>query len=214
MLVPNDQLSKHVPTEDTLSELDREMSAILKNKRISDDEKVKLYMQVLQKRLSILDHNNGLQETFPEPVSAPQQTEETQDLVEKQDEIENLILESAPKNLKSNTRNILNYLKKNSRDVMHWTSNGELIYRGSNVKNSNVLDLIKTLQTASNTPRPPGFDVFQQGLAEMNFPKSFIKNSALKNEFEIKKEETPPKRRKHTNVKSNEWLSLGRKNRK
>ncbi|GBO15846.1 hypothetical protein AVEN_190852-1 [Araneus ventricosus] len=75
ILVPNDEISRHVPTEDTLSELDREMSVILKNRRVLDDEKVKLYVQVLQKRLNIQDHNNGVEETIPETVSA-QHTEE------------------------------------------------------------------------------------------------------------------------------------------
>ncbi|GBO19237.1 hypothetical protein AVEN_8547-1 [Araneus ventricosus] len=103
ILVPKDEISKHVPTEDTLSELDREMSVILKNGRVLDDEKVKLYMQVLQKRLNIQDHNNGVQETIPEPVSAQHTEEEKQnlvkkrDLVEKKDLIENLILESTLK---------------------------------------------------------------------------------------------------------------------
>ncbi|GBN38846.1 hypothetical protein AVEN_265125-1 [Araneus ventricosus] len=95
ILVPNDQISKHVPTEDTLSELDRKMSSILNYKEISDDEKVKFYMQVLQKRLNILDHNNVVQETISEAASA-QPTEEKQDLVEKSDLMELLILESAP----------------------------------------------------------------------------------------------------------------------
>ncbi|GBN37973.1 hypothetical protein AVEN_255548-1 [Araneus ventricosus] len=130
------------------------MSAILKNRGIPDDEKSKLYIQILQKRLSILDHNKVVQETVPENVS-DQNTEE-----EKQVVIENLILKSAPKNLKSNTRNILNYLK-NSQDEKHWTSNGELIFKGHNVKNSNVLDMIKSLQTPSNKPHPQGFYFFK-----------------------------------------------------
>ncbi|GBN97686.1 hypothetical protein AVEN_42510-1 [Araneus ventricosus] len=75
ILVHNDEISKHVPIKDTLSELDREISAILKYRRVLDGEKVKLYMQVLQKRLNIQDHNNVVQETIPEPVSA-QHTEE------------------------------------------------------------------------------------------------------------------------------------------
>ncbi|GBN27372.1 hypothetical protein AVEN_80268-1 [Araneus ventricosus] len=134
ILVNNDQISKHVPTEDTISELDRGMSAILKNKGISDDGKVKLYMQVLQKRLNILDHNNVAQETISEAASAQHTEEEKQDLVKKPDLMEHFILESSPKNLKSNTQNILNYLK-NSQDLMHWTPKGELIYKGKNVKN-------------------------------------------------------------------------------
>ncbi|GBM34397.1 hypothetical protein AVEN_163331-1 [Araneus ventricosus] len=79
------------------------MSAILKNMRVLDDEKVKLCMQVLQKRLNIQDHNNGVQETIPEPVSAQHTEEEQQnlvekrDLVQKKDLIENLILESTPR---------------------------------------------------------------------------------------------------------------------
>ncbi|GBN40175.1 hypothetical protein AVEN_259950-1 [Araneus ventricosus] len=55
ILVPNDEISKHVPTEYTFSELDREMRAILKNRRVLDDKRVKLCMQVLQKRLNIQD---------------------------------------------------------------------------------------------------------------------------------------------------------------
>ncbi|CAL1268473.1 unnamed protein product [Larinioides sclopetarius] len=85
VLVPHDQISKHVPTEDTISELDREMNAILKNKGISDDEKVKLYIQVLQKRLNILDHNNGVQDSISEPASTQNAEEEKQDLIEKSD---------------------------------------------------------------------------------------------------------------------------------
>ncbi|GBN62190.1 hypothetical protein AVEN_77211-1 [Araneus ventricosus] len=76
---------------------------------------------------------------------------------------------------------------------MHWTPKGEFIYKGKNVKNSNALDLIKSLQTPSNKPHPQGFDMFLQGLSEMNFPKSFIKNSSLKLESGIKKEETSPR---------------------
>ncbi|GBM50968.1 hypothetical protein AVEN_114619-1 [Araneus ventricosus] len=144
ILVNNDQIFKHLQTEDILSELDREMSAILKNKGISDEEIVKLYMQVLQKRLNILDHNNVVQETISEAVSAQHtEEEEKHDLVEKTDLLQHLILESAPKNLKSNTRNILNYLK-NSQNLMHWSPKGELFYKGKNVKNSNVLELIKS----------------------------------------------------------------------
>ncbi|GBN29854.1 hypothetical protein AVEN_36683-1 [Araneus ventricosus] len=80
ILVPNNQFSKHAPTEDTLSELDRNMSAILKNRGIPDDEKAKLYMQILLKRLNILDHNKVVQETIPEPVSNQNTEEEKQDV--------------------------------------------------------------------------------------------------------------------------------------
>ncbi|GBM69440.1 hypothetical protein AVEN_165462-1 [Araneus ventricosus] len=181
------------------------MSAILKNRGIPNDDKAKLCMQILQKILNILDHNKVVQETIPEPVS-DQNTEE-----EKKDVIENLILESALQNLKSNNRNILNYLK-NSQDEKHWTSDGELIFKGHNVKNSNVLDLIKPLQTPFNKPHPQGFGMFLQGLSEMNFPKSFIKNTSLK--FEKKEEEEPPKRRKRDVVKPKEWFSLEHTQRK
>lgn len=207
ILVPHDQISKHVATEDNLSELDREMSIILKNSKLSDDEKVKLYTQVLQKRLNILNHNKGVQEIIPEPTQSIE--EEKQISNEKSDVIEHLILETAPKNLKSNTRNILSFLK-NSSDVMHWSSNGELIFKGRNIKNSNMLDLIKTLQTSSNKADPQGFDVFLQGLSEMNFPKSLIRNASLKLECEIKKEESSPKmkRNKPTIEKPSDWISL------
>ncbi|GBN55097.1 hypothetical protein AVEN_25259-1 [Araneus ventricosus] len=156
------------------------MSAILKNKGISDDEKVKLYMQVLQKRLNILDHNNIVQETISE---AQHTEEEKQDLVEKSALMEQLILESAPK---IKHTKYFELFKKFSR-LNALDSQGRIIYKGKNVKNSNVLDFIKSLQTSSNKAHPPDFDMFLQGLSEMNFPKCFIINSSLELDSEIKK---------------------------
>lgn len=204
ILVPNDQFSKHVPNENNLSDLDREMNAILTNKNIKDDQKVKLYMQVLQKRLHILEHNNGL---IPETATEPENN-----LPIEEDSIEEMIMESAPKNFKSNTRNILNYFKK-SRDVMNWTSNGEFVYKGHIIKNSNILDLIKSIQISSNKHILNGQDEFRQGLMEINFPKSFIKNSFLKEEPRMKKEDIIPVKKTTRNQNKDvstpdRWISL------
>lgn len=215
VLVPNDHLSKHLPTEENLSELDKEMNIILKNRNITDDEKVKLYMQVLQKKLHIYDHNNDLikdqETTYNLPVDDSQEPINNLPSENQKEAVEDLILQSTPKNFKTNTRNILNYLKT-SKNVIDWTSKGELIYKSKIIKNSNVLDLIKFMQIPSKQHDLIGKYEFQQALKEINLPISFIKNNTFAKETEIKEistEERLPMKKKRIQVKlPNNWISL------
>lgn len=210
VLVPSDQLSKHLPTEENLSELDKEMNTILKNRNLTDDEKVKLYMQVLQKKLHIFYHNNG---KTNETQRESENNLPTEDYSDDQESIEEMLLQATPKNFKANTRNILNYLKK-SKNVIDWTSKGELIYKSKIIKNSNIFDLIKYLQIPSKKRDINGQEEFQQGLIEINFPKSFIRNSSFKEDSKVKQEITSEslpakKKRIEEDVKtSSSWISL------
>ncbi|GBL99600.1 hypothetical protein AVEN_68858-1 [Araneus ventricosus] len=127
------------------------MSAILKNKRILDDEKDKKYMQVLQKRLNIQFHNNGDQETIPEPVLAQHTEEEKQDLGE---DLERM------------------HLDFYRRIDIQETQFKELKRSG--------LDKNLQTASASTKPHTEGFDMLLQGLSQMNFPETFHKEFWLR----------------------------------
>jgi hypothetical protein len=55
-LVSEDQLSKHIPTEKHMSDLDNEMTKILKSS-LNEHEKVRKYYEVLQKKMNLENFN-------------------------------------------------------------------------------------------------------------------------------------------------------------
>ena len=55
-LVPESDLSRHVPTKKQLSEFDKEMQKIL-NSDLHDFEKVQLYCELLLRKVNLMDFN-------------------------------------------------------------------------------------------------------------------------------------------------------------
>ena len=58
-VVPYDQLNKHVVSPRQISDFDEEMSKILNNAQLSDQEKVQLYYQVMQQKFKMEEFNTG-----------------------------------------------------------------------------------------------------------------------------------------------------------
>ena len=156
VLMPMDR-AQHF-SEDHVSELDKEMQTIL-SKKISDPEKATLYLQTLQKYVK-----------FPEVNQAKPVTLST-DIVEN-------VLESAPVKHKNVANNILLFLESHP-DVFSWNADKELILQGRVLPKTNIELLISHL-LRNKKSKPLGFDQFKLVLEENNFPKSFVKNSHLR----------------------------------
>jgi len=166
-LVPEDLINKHVPSKEHMSDLDRDMHKILTSS-LSEDEKVKLYYELLQKKLHLAEYNTPIVK-----VPAEEKVESSEGDVN-----ESFIIKSVPKNLKRYAENLIEVLKKN-KSVVSWdTKNGELIVKNQRLEGTNISDLFYML--FRNTHRNfPGKTTFMKVLKEIKVPRYLIRNTYL-----------------------------------
>lgn len=174
ILVPEHLVSRHILPDEKLSELDLEMKQILFS-QMDDDTKIKMYNQVLQKRIKINSFNSPI-------INQEPQSEDVADvkpeIKEEEMDIETITLSTAPKRLSLIVKNVFELLKRNS-DVVSWTPHGELIHRGEVVKHSNIVDLINSMMRKKKSDDfLPGQEEFSEILRDINVPQIFIKNDS------------------------------------
>ena len=126
------------PVTQTLKNLDSEMNDILSSKQLNDEEKAKLYNQVLQRYLTYYDQRKGqplhVKLATPKSLETPK-PEEIKESSKESSEVETTIptaveeevMKSEPKLYKTGARQLLDKIKEN-RDVLNWNEKGELMY--------------------------------------------------------------------------------------
>ena len=126
--------------EQKLCQLDQAMQHILDRKDVSQEEKLKLYHQILQKYLLYKDKVEPMtvkvigEPSLPEPQTmAP--AEETNESLEAE------IIQSAPKNLRHKASILLKRWKQD--DNIAWNTKGELVYKGDLIPNTHIHDLVQ-----------------------------------------------------------------------
>ena len=139
VLVPENTLERMLqrqqiltpPVTQTQKNLDSEMNDILYSKQLNDEQKAKLYNQVLQRYLTYYDQRKGqplhVKLTTPKPVETlkPEESEETSKESTAEAEtiptsaIEQEVMKSVPKLYKAGARQLLDKIKEH-RDVMNW----------------------------------------------------------------------------------------------
>ena len=64
---------------------------------------------------------------------------------------------------------------------MTWNGKGEIVYRGHNIRGTDIVDLLKYCVTPyhSEIPEPTGLSIFIKGLAELEIDKSLIVNGRV-----------------------------------
>lgn len=199
VLVPEETVSKHMPSKEHMSTLDKEMQKILSS-NLSEDEKVKLYYELLQKKLKVMDYNPPVQQQLVEqPVEQPVEEEIP---IKTEENFDDIILSSVPKNMKRYASNFLQLLKR-YENVLSWNEKGEISVRQKRIPDSSIADLIHMmfLNTAKNFR---GKEEFLKALSEMNIPSYFIKNKYLR-EPEKKASASKPVKRRKTYPKHVKW---------
>ena len=199
VLVPEERLQHFA--EDHLSDLDKQLHAILIQKGLTDHEKSSLYLQTLQKfvkfPLPVIQPENPVEkESPPETISsikAESPTEET--------DIEKDVLSTVPRNNKKLAHDMLKFLRDH-RDSVSWTPQKHVVVKGHVIPNSNIVNLINFV-LRSRRKGPRGHSLFVNMLKELNVPDDFIRNPYLKN---VKKEK--PVLYARPRVKSYTWKSL------
>ncbi|GFQ94327.1 uncharacterized protein TNCT_221441 [Trichonephila clavata] len=182
VLVPEERLRQFAETH--LTDLDKEMHKILRRPNLSEQEKVTLYTQILQKYT-----NFPLQQNITEPLhevkfeefNTNQKIEEV-DLMDSSDaqriNIENEILNQIPLKRKYQAQKIMELLQQNSTSFS-WTNEKELMIKNKILPNTNIVDLVAFLLKDRKT-EPNGLWKFIDILKESDFPSQLIKNRYFK----------------------------------
>ena len=194
------------PVTQTLKNLDSEMTEILSSKQLDDEEKAKLFNQVLQRYLTYYDQRKGqplhVKLTTPKPVETPKPEESKEKETSKDSSeletiptaVEQEVMKSVPKLYKTGARQLLDKIKEN-RDLLHRNEKGELMYENKSIPGSHVVDLVNDILRHRRGFEPVGWSVFARGLARMNVPENLVRNpqrqSAIR-EFKARvRDETP-----------------------
>lgn len=187
-LIPEETLSKHIPTKKHLSDFDREMEKIL-NSNLQDFEKVQLYYELLKRKTNLQEFNqpwkiSEADDTMKEPSKVEQDPPKIKrEIIENHHE--QPLLDVIPTGLKKQARQLLQYLKTNPT-LFHWNKRGEIIYKNNIIPNSNLADLISLILTQRSVKYPlNGKEEFLNVLSEFNVPKLFIKNRNLSTKNEV-----------------------------
>ena len=168
--------------EDKLCQLDQAMQHILDRKDISQEEKLKLYHQILQKYLLYKDKAEPMTvkligeptPSMPQPYTTPLPPLPLAAEDGTQESLEAEIIQSAPKNLRHKASMLLRRLKQD--DNIAWNAKGELVYKGDVVPNTHIHDLIQDVLRKRKTHIPVGWQTFARALRESNIPQDLVGN--------------------------------------
>ena len=146
---------------------------ILDRKDVSQEEKLKLYHQSLQKYLLYKDKVEPMTvKVFGEP-SLPEVHTKTP-VEETQESLEAEIIQSAPKNLRHKASILLRRLKQD--DNIAWNTKGELVYKGDVIPNTHIHDLVQDVLRKHKTHVPVEWQTFARALRESNIPQDLVGN--------------------------------------
>lgn len=192
-----EQLHGRAPTigATAVSRLDNEMRTILQRTDISEDDKIKLYNNVLQRFLRLTRQNDSekdLLKLIQSPEAFKQNTVETDPAppLSSTDATTQEILEGVSSRYKKNASLLLNKMKQH-QDILGWDNHGTIVYKGTRVPGTNIVDLVKGVsQHRSRTAKyyPKGWNEFMSAMAEMNVPTGLLGSNAIKEQLEQLKE--------------------------
>lgn len=169
-LIPEDSLSKHVPTQKQMTEFDKQMEKIL-NSSLEDSEKIQRYYELLNRKMNT--------EKFNLPwLTTKEDTKKEELKGETATDYDSIILNSVPTPMQRKAGNALSIVKKNP-DILTWNNRGEIIHHGKKLPETNIADLFNILFTDKKHVNIPAIDTLLSALHELNFPKQYIKNKYL-----------------------------------
>lgn len=197
--------TKHIqepvhPVVNKLNDLNNDMEQILRHPTQSLEEQLRSYQHILQRYRTFYDQYQrrqpGLAAAAAPDTAAvtdtaglsppPQKTEVSppQPAAAKK-AVETEVVQSLPNNLRSKGKKLLKRL--NSNTLTYNPNDGGLIHRGNPVPGTHILDLVHDAvrsQKNSNRAPPRGWEVFAQGLKDINIPSEYISDRYLGKSWE------------------------------
>lgn len=154
---------------DTVSELDREMTHLLNNKSLGDQDKWEQYQQVLQRYLHFATQKR-------KPIQLPVVEMDVNDDRQTNSVLGNeQIVETFTKNYKKDARNFLKFLD-GKKDLISWDDDGVVYIHREKIPHSNIIDLLHDVIRVRKSIQPPGWEQLLQILKEINIPNEFVTN--------------------------------------
>jgi hypothetical protein len=94
--------------------------------------------------------------------------------------VDDAMIKKFHENYRLYARRLLNYIGKNGSDILAWDKDDNtIIYKGSVVDGSNIIDLITHI-FKTNRPAPKGLASFRKGMDKIHVPKAYLKPYLLK----------------------------------
>ncbi len=178
----NQQNPEPSPATKATNVLDTEMKEILDRRDISEDEKVKLYNQILSRYLTFDNQRKQplemklteptLEQTF-KPEHDPSDKKTTTS--GQSQVIEDDVIDSVPRTLRKKAERLLKHLKFD-QDVVDWNQKGEVLVDGTVIQGSHLVDLINDALRKRKNFNPKGWEKFNKALAVLNTPQDLIGN--------------------------------------
>ena len=168
---------------ESLRDMDRQMRDVLDRNDMNLEDKANLYQQTLWRYLKRFgqykDKPLGTVQVRPEErnkaVFSGSETLPTEDVKYDPSAIEQDVLQSVPKTMRSRAERLLQRIKTHP-DVT-WNPRGEIEYQGQLVKNSNLTDLVNdVLRKRRYTAEPVGWKTFAAALHHLNVPQDLVGN--------------------------------------
>lgn len=182
ILVSPDYLNRVTATQPTppertkLQDLEGQLSVILNDTLIDDVTKMKRYNDLLQRYM--VYHTKAMEpptvRVLPETQPKPSLGDKVNRNIE-QKAIENEVLNSVPKALRSKAEQLLHKITS-SDGVVDWNGKGELIVNEQAVKGSHIVDLINDALRKRKSLQPIGTKDFSKAMAKLNVPHELIGN--------------------------------------
>jgi hypothetical protein len=147
---PKPPVEQGVKVMDTL---DKKMQSILKRVDLSTDERLKLYDQLFTRYLNVHD-DYRLRPVVSRVSTSPPTVIKT----ERKDAIQEEILESVPKTMKTKAELLVRKMKADPSNA--WSKKGELKYKGETVRGSNVVYLVNDVLRQRKYLNPQGWETF------------------------------------------------------
>ena len=183
--------SQHIKNR-VIQETDNDINTILTSK-MDPSEQVQQYNQALQKREQYADMTPA--RFFQQQLSTrmnPEDQSDQESYKQKPDPMEEEIIESVPKTMKSKAVRLVKKMKQGG--VLGWNAQGNLTYKGEAVRNTNVVDLVNDVLRKRKDFLPGGWQMFAQGMQETNVPLDLVGNVERYNRHELNTQSTPLKK--------------------
>lgn len=81
-----------------------------------------------------------------------------------------------PKTIQPRAQRLLDYIQSHGSGILNYDRNGELIYKGLNIPQTHIVDLLKDVLIKTKSFHPKGIEEFVHGLADINTPESLLSN--------------------------------------
>ena len=156
----------------------KDMNEWLGKENVPEDVKATMYAQELQKVNRLKEQVSRPQplqvQMVPQTETTPQQLPQTE-TPETMSTVEQQIIDSVPKTMQGRAKLLLRSIKQRP-EVIDWNENGQLIFEGTTVPQSNIVDLVNDVLRKRKGFEPQHSKTFVKGLAKINIPEDYVRN--------------------------------------